>query len=126
MSLFFRAFSSLGFAVLLFSSFPLGAQKNFNSAKSNTSSVDYPANLIDCEAVGGTAMIKGTDGFCIMEINTAGPGTLDHPSPKNCTKAGGMVETKGGKQYCMPTEKELGSILVAPTIVREINTQRLK
>ena len=123
MSLFLRALFSVGLAILLFSSFPVNAIKNFNSSKSNTSSVNYPINLGDCEAAGGTAMLKGEDGFCIMEINTAGPGTLDHPSPANCISAGGMIETKGGKQYCMPTEQELGSILVAPVLVRNLNIQ---
>ncbi len=119
MSLFFRALLAVGFAALLFSSFHVDAQKNFNSSKSNTSTI-YPINLEDCVAVNGTAMIKGTDGFCIMEINTVGRGTLEHPSPRNCITVGGVVETKGDKQYCMPTEQELGSILIAPAKVREV------
>lgn len=125
MSLFFRAFLAVGFAALLFSSFDVDALKNYNSSISNTSPM-YPINSGDCEAAGGTTMIKGTDGFCIMEINTVGLGTLDHPSPRNCIAVGGVIETKGGKQYCMPTERELSSILVAPAMIRDVNVERLK
>jgi hypothetical protein len=125
MSIFFKACISLGFTILLFSSIPVNAVENYNSSRSNTST-GYPDTLDACEAAGGTSMIKGSDGFCIMEINTAGLGTLDHPSPKNCIKAGGMVETKEGKQYCMPTEQELGSILKASPIMKPTSRKRRK
>ena len=72
MRLVFRSLFAVGIGVLFFASLPAEAQKNFNSSKSNTSSVNYPDNLEDCQSAGGTAMIKSTDGFCIMELNVSG------------------------------------------------------
>ncbi len=82
---------ALACAVTMISS-PAMAVRNFNSAKSNTSTsvLIYPDSKEDCEASGGNWLVSGRKTFCFVELKV----NRDGRQSRACVAAGGTVVTE--------------------------------
>ena len=78
-------------------------QKNWNSAKSNTSTAVYPGTEDDCTTSGGTWLVSKGKNFCYLELKA----DKDGEQTKACEEAGGIVVTEEDVKYCEPTDSDL-------------------